>query len=898
MSYYWLSKIVNAMPRKHPYPEHMAYVREIAADGMVLLKNENNTLPMKCGKVALFGAGAIDTVFCGTGSGYAFAPYVVNCYEGLKNAGFQITSEKWIKRFVKTSKIANKKDKSLTFLDAVWGGMHVLIDDIPISDVELMGAKEADTAIYVIRRNAGEGGDRKLEKGDYYLSDQEKENISKIAEHFAHVIVVLNTCVIDMSFLQEISNIDAVLLMSISGNESGNTLADVLTGKSAPTGRLADTWAKQYSDYPASATYASNDGNSLQEDYTEDIYVGYRYFDSFEIEPMFPFGYGLGYGKFKLSVVAVEAGWKEICLNVKVENIGSKADREVIQLYVSAPNGKLNKPWQELRGFAKTKMLNPGDKEVVTIRVATEMLASYDMENAVFVMEAGEYTIRIGDHSRHTMPVAVIQVDATAEVRKVENRLALDHPMDIIQPKDIINPPVEYGAKKYYQHTEFIEQDMIEIRLCAEECVCIQGYTPWYRRTDEQHAAIVKDDTATLTDVKEGKVSLESFVASLPDEVLFRLVAGASNETPYPVPTRNPKNTKQIKAPTSSGSTTKQYVETLGIPEWLLTDGPAGLHISNIGTTCNPSGMALAQTWDQEICKNIGYRIARELEACKYSVILGPGMNIHRDPLCGRNFEYFSEDPFVSGKIAAAYTHGVQEIPGAAVSIKHFACNNQETDRFKQNDTVTERALREIYLRGFEICIREANPKTVMSSYNCINGIHTSSNGELIIDILRDEWGFKGLVMTDWGTESRKSLDLNAGNNLIMGGYRSDYLKASYEGAEPVFEKDGYVKTEVFNVYGGFVKEKVEHWNTFVPEKDGKDQISVSVAVGMKLNEKVLELEKEGIAKISKNSDGSCTITYSGTREGKTLSRKVLEENVCVVLEQIMDSISYRCTFQ
>ena len=898
MGYYWLTQLLNAKPHKHPFPEHMTYVRKIAADGMVLLKNENNTLPLKPGKVALFGAGAVDTVFCGTGSGYAFAPYTINCYEGLKNAGFQITSEKWLKRFMKASKQANQKDKTLNFLDAVWGGMRILIDDLPITNEELTAAKESDTAIYVIRRNAGEGGDRKLEKGDYYLSDQEMNNLKTIAKHFAHTIVVLNTCVIDTNFLLDIPGIDAVLLMSISGNESGNSLADVLTGKSAPTGRLADTWARQYADYPASATFASNDGNSLQEDYNEDIFVGYRYFDSMGIEPMFPFGYGLGYGQFNLSAVSVDVNWKEVSIKVAVENIGSHSDREVVQLYVSAPSGKLVQPWQELRGFAKTKLLDPGEKEIVTITIPTETLASYDMDTAAFVMEAGKYILRIGDHSRHTIPVANILVDETAAIRKVESRLALDRELTLVQPKAEIKAPVDYGAKNYYRHTKLVPSDIPEIGLTAKDCICVQGYNPWYRRTDEQHAAIVKDETATLLDVKAGKVSLESFVASLPEEVLYRLVAGASSETPYPVPSRNPGKVTDFKAPTSSGSTTKQYLKTLGIPQWMLTDGPAGLHISSSGATCNPVGMALAQTWDLEVCRKIGLGIGKELEACNYSVILGPGMNIHRDPLCGRNFEYFSEDPLVSGKIAAAYTIGVQEIPGTAVSIKHFACNNQETDRFKQNSTVTERALREIYLRGFEICVREAEPKTIMSSYNCINGIHTSSNPELLIDILRDEWGFHGLVMTDWGTESRKNLDLNAGNNLIMGGYRSDYLKAAYEGIAPVFDKDGYVKVDVFNVYGGFVKERVEQWNAFVPSKDGADRISTTVASGVKLNDRVLEMEKAGIAQITRNSDGSYTVTYRGTSEGKTLSRKVLEQNACVVLEQILDSVSYRLSFQ
>ena len=349
-------------------------------------------------------------------------------------------------------------------------------------------------------------------------------------------------------------------------------------------------------------------------------------------------------------------------------------------------------------------------------------------------------------------------------------------------------------------------------------------------------------------------------------------------------------------------------VSRLDLPAIILTDGPHGLRLrkaedksAGLGetelSTCFPAACTTASSWNKELLYKMGRAMGEECRHYGVNLILGPAVNIKRNPLCGRNFEYFSEDPLIAGTMGTALTRGIEDM-GVGTSVKHFACNNQETDRFKQNSTVTERALREIYLRGFEICVREAAPKTIMSSYNCINGIHTSSNPELLIDILRDEWDFHGLVMTDWGTESRKNLDLNAGNNLIMGGYRSDYLKAAYEGIAPVFDKDGYVKVDVFNVYGGFVKERVEQWNSFVPSKDGADRISTTAASGVKLNDRVLEMEKAGIAQITRNSEGSHTVTYRGTSEGKTLSRKVLEQNACVVLEQILDSVSYRLSFQ
>ncbi|MBR0419913.1 MAG: glycoside hydrolase family 3 C-terminal domain-containing protein [Erysipelotrichaceae bacterium] len=892
---YWIAKVANIKPKKALYPEHMEYVRKNAAEGMVLLKNGNDILPLKQNSVALFGAGSVDTVFCGSGSGYANAPYTVNCYEGLKNTGFSITSEEWIRRFKKESEKANRKDKTLGLLDVVWGGGKVYVDDLLITDDELNKARETDTVIYVIRRNAGEGADRKLEKGDYYLTDNEAKNLDTVCKNFRNVILVLNTFVIDTKFITERKDIDAVLLMSYNGNEEGNTLADILTGKSVPTGRLADSWAVDYEDNPASATFGSNDGNPFQKDYNEDIYVGYRYFDSFNIKPMIPFGYGLGYGRFEMKCLSVKADWNTAELQVNVKNVGDHPDKEVVQVYVSAPQGKLNKPWQELKGFKKTALLKPGEQETIDISIPMESLASYDSETAAFIMEEGDYVLRVGDHSRHTVEAGVIHVKGTGELRKVVSRLAPDHPLETLTATEMTEP-VDYGFKEYYDHTEIVKNEVFEAELNSKDCVTANGYNPWYTRTDQQHASIIKAENSTFGDVVAGKVSLESFVASLPEEVLFRLVAGDASESPYPVTSRNPGKLKEVKAPKSSGATTKQYLKTLGIPQWTMTDGPAGLHIMG-GVTCNPVGMALAQSWNTEFCQNIGAGIGRELKALNTSVILGPGMNIHRDPLCGRNFEYFSEDPLVSGKMAAAYTIGVQETDGTAVAIKHFAGNNQETERFKQNDTVSERALREIYLKGFEICIREADPKTVMTSYNLINGKHTSSNKELVTDILRDEWNFKGLVMTDWGTLSDKDLDLNAGNNLIMGGYRSDYLKAAYEGSEPEFEKNGYVKTRTFKLYGGLFKEEYEQWNSFRLDKEGKDTVSVTVTSGEKLNEKVLKAVEKGCAEIIENDDRSTTVVYKGTRKGKSISRKVLEQNACVVLEQIKDSLSCKLTY-
>lgn len=872
-------------PSRHPYPQHMQEARAIAAEGMVLLKNENHALPLTGKKAALFGPGAADTVSCGTGSGFVFAPYSVTVEQGLTNAGIQITSHSWLARFQKQSRQTNKKDKTLNLLDRMWSGMRVLIDDLPITESELREALQAETAIYVLRRNAGEGGDRKKEKGDFLLSDQERENLTLLGKHFAHTVVVLNSCVIDAAFIEEIPGLDALVLMGLGGCEGGNALADVLTGRVCPSGRLSDTWARRYEDNPASATFAGNGGNALQQDYTEDIFVGYRYFDSCGVRPLFPFGYGLSYTQFQMKVLEADADWQRVTLTCRVTNVGSTAGREVVQLYLTAPEGRLTKPYQELKAYKKIGMLQPGESETVTLSLPTESLASYDEAQAAFVMEAGDYLLRVGRHSRDTQVAAVLRLDGDAVVRQLRNELQPDHPLKTLQA------PERKGVVAQNADWMTMAADgSIRLSLSAKECPTVDGMC---RSMESDHltakrmADVKPSPEATFPDVKAGKVSVEAFVASLEDEVLVRLVTGAANEKPYQTRSRMKQKLRAVKAPSSSGSTTGLFRDSLGIPAWLLTDGPAGLHLPGCGATCYPVGTMIAQTWDDASAQRMGDGIGKELAAYHYHVILGPGMNIHRDPLCGRSFEYFSEDPLLTGSMAAAVTRGVQSTPGTAVSLKHFACNNQETERLSQNSTVSERALREIYLKGFEICVREADPRTVMTSYNRLNGIHTSSSYPLLTEVLRGEWGFRGLVMTDWGTESVKAEDYHAGNDLVMGGYDTDILMAALKGTPPEFAEDGYIRVIETKVFGGFIRQKMERWNCFLPDAEGKDTVTVTVAAGQELSSEIAAMEQKGIAVVTKNPDGSKTVAYRGFNRGQYLDRADLQACACRVLEQL-----------
>lgn len=881
-----------------PYPEHLETTRKIATEGIVLLKNEDHVLPLKSKSIALFGAGAIDTISCGTGSGYISAPHVVTVEEGLKNAGFSITSEEWIGRFTEASIKANDEDTTLTPIDRFWSGKKILIDDIPVTDEDIKTAKDADTAIYVVRRNAGEDDDRKAEKGDYYLSDAEETNIRKIAQRFKNTVIVLNTCVIEAAFLYEIPGIKGAVLMGLAGNECGNALADILTGKCNPCGKLTDTWAWHYEDNPASSTFGRNDGNSLQEDYVEDIYVGYRYFDSFGIEPIFPFGYGLSYTTFDIDAKSFAADWNRISVNVEVTNTGKTAGREVVQLYVTSPEGELSKVFQELKTFGKTKLLEPGEKETLTLSFETELLASYDEKMAAFVMEEGDYYIRIGASSRQSKISNVLHVEGKAILRQVRNEVVADHEMKLMKAPsraELLNK-LSKESTLIALLNECQSKSEADIILKASECKTIDGAcktTESAQINKKRFEKVVPANNATLLDVKANKVSLDEFVASLEPEVLVRLVTGSANETPYETKSRLDREINPVDGPVSSGSTTDLFASSLAIPNWKMTDGPAGLHLSALGATCFPTDIVMAQTWNPEMGILMGTGIGREMDYYNQGVILGPGMNIHRDPLCGRNFEYFSEDPIVSGKLAAAITKGVQSIPGASVSIKHFACNNQEAERFMTNSTVSERALREIYLKGFEICVREADPHTIMSSYNKINGIHTSSHYELLTEILRGEWGFKGLVMTDWGTKSEKAEDYHAGNDLVMGGYRTDALIAALTGKKAEFAEDGYVATKEFSVYGGFITETVEYWNSFRPYADGENSISVKVEAATELNSKIMEKVQAGEAKVDVLEDGSKIVTYFGKDRGQFLDINDLRACAANVLEQIMDSISF-----
>ena len=876
-------KIVGSLPVK----ENANVALRAAEEGIVLLKNDG-VLPLGPVRAALFGAGSRDTAFCGTGSGYAFSPYTVSVYQGLKNAGFTITSDLWLNNYDKKRKEIEKNDKDLSFLDKRFSGITTYFDVDRISKEELSACRDSDVAFYVIKRNAGEAKDREAIKGDYFLSDNEKENITLLSENFNKVIVILNTCVIDCSWLKENEKISALILLGQAGLEAGNALANIITGKVSPSGRLTDTFALKYEDYPASKTFSANDGNTLQEDYIEDIYVGYRYFDSKKLDVVYPFGYGLSYTEFEYRNIETKADWEKIEVSLNVCNIGKRASKEVVQLYVSAPSGKLKKPYQELKTYAKTALIQAGESERLTLCFDTKDLSSYDEESSSWIMEKGKYLLRLGRDSRNTKVIGAIRLDETAVTEKLSKQFELDRELDLLELESF--------------DTSDYEGEVLELK--KKDCVTIDGaskiertlpvyttgnYAPAESRYDfkwktkEEVNTVREIDNATLLDVVDRKITMEEFVASLPDEVLVRLVAGDGQESKIDIAPRLPKGALRSNYNGStSGKTTDMFCETLGIPACSLADGPAGLHLMGTPSTTFPCGMVLAQTFNEELAYEVGDAYGKEMEAYDIGLCLGPGMNIHRDPLCGRNFEYYSEDPLISGLNAAAFVNGLQKNhPGYGTSIKHFCCNSQENDRPNSNASVSERALREIYLKGFEIAVKKSQPLTVMSSYNLLNGIHTSSRYDLLTDVLRGEWGFKGFVMTDWDGASDRICDLQAGNDILMGGYSPDLLMAGVGSVPPQFEEDGTVSQKEVSMYG-YMKKKADCYNSFVPDKDG--DTSIVVEYKGEVNEKLKELQKQGLVEINEEEN---KVIYKGYDHSHSLKRSVLQRNVMRILNYL-----------
>lgn len=708
--------------------EHRAMARRAAAAGIVLLKNDG-VLPMQPGKIALYGPGSRMTVKGGAGSGDVHERYSVSIEQGLQNAGFTFPNTLWMDRFEAKYK-ADVAEWKAGVEESIRGygpirtmQMFIKIGEqpmpyptcAPIQGDEL--TDETDTAIYVLSRQAGEGYDRRVEKGDYLFSDVEKESLKKLSAHYKKLILVLNCgSVIDLSILDE-TRIDAVLFYGQAGTEGGNALADILTGKDCPSGRLTDTWAVRYEDYPAADTFGHRNGDLENEEYREGIYVGYRWFEKNGIRPRYPFGYGLSYTTFSKKVSTVS----DRAAVVTVQNTGNMAGRETVLLFVQKPDGKIDHEKRCLVAFAKTGNLAPGENETITVSFDLEQIAIFDEEKHAFLLEAGSYILYMGNEPCGNFSLSEERVYPITRVKHEE---------------------------MHSRHVSKVFASLTD----REKCLLVTGGGYPLRAYNQVMGAAGRTCTSLL---KKGvpNIVLSDGPAGL--NVVPKVAIQKSGLPGYPDGLPEDWRWGWLK---NTEGFLKRFMGK-GIPVYRYM-------------TAWPSETVLAQSFDTELMEEVGRSVGREMKEIGVSVWLAPGLNIHRNPLCGRNFEYYSEDPIVSGKMAAAVTRGVQSMGGVGVSIKHFCCNNQEDNRMRVSANVSERALREIYLRGFEIAIKEGKPWTVMSSYNRVNGKYVCNTEELLTNVLRDEWNFKGLVMSDWNATDQCSYAeaIHAGNDLIMPG--------------------------------------------------------------------------------------------------------------------------------
>lgn len=720
--------------------------RQAAAEGAVLLKNDN-VLPLKeSTTVSLFGRTYKDYFFVGYGSGGdVIRPYNIDIAEGIENC------DKLNLNYTLHNIYTEWREKN-PVSHGYWAHWPLRYWEMPLSDETVKNARaNSDVAVVTIGRSSGEDRDCDLENGSYFLHDEEIEMLDLVTSYFEKVVVLLNVGnIIDMSWVKHYGDkIGAVMYVWQGGMESGNAVADLLCGNVNPCGKLTDTIARNYYDYPSSAQFGSKKAN----EYTEDIFVGYRYFESFAKEKvLYPFGFGLSYTTFDIKCDKAEANGNGFDFEFTVTNTGDLAGKETVQLYLNKPCGKLGNPKRILVDFAKTDLIEPNGSQKVTMSVDMYQLTSYDdcgsTNNAsAYVTEKGEYDFYAGSNVRSTEKVFTYYQENTEVWEQLKQ---------VCAPKsDFLVWRAEEKHGNYFLSTKMVAKEKYDL------ATRILNNLP----ADIEQTG---DKGIKLQDVKDGKTTLDEFVAQLDNVELEAITRG------------DYKMNSPLGAKGNAGAYggVLESLREKGVKPIITTDGPSGIRILSCCSLL-PIGTLLACTFDTKLVEKLYSIVAKEMKEKGSDVLLAPGMNIHRNPLCGRNFEYFSEDPYVSGKMGAACVRGVQSLGGSACP-KHFACNNQELARTTNDSQVSERALREIYLKAFEICVKEAHPKNIMTSYNKINGVWSHYNYDTCVTVLRNEWGYEGNVMTDWWMHPSKSIEfpkmrdqayrIRSGVNLLMPG--------------------------------------------------------------------------------------------------------------------------------
>lgn len=708
--------------------------REIGSEGAVMLKNVNNVLPLSADRtVSVFGRVQKDYFYVGYGSGGDVnAPYKVNLIDGLRNnenitvnENLAEVYEKWIAK--------NPVN------DGIWGMWPMCYDEMPVtSELVNNAAKESDTAVIVFGRAAGEDRENTLTKGSFYLTDIESDLLDKVCNAFEKVVVLLDCgSIIDMSWAEKYGDkISSIIYIWQCGMESGNAAADILSGKTAPSGKLADTIARSYEDYPS----ANNFGDKNANVYYEDIFVGYRYFETFAKDKvLYPFGFGMGYTDFEVNVKSAEKVEDTVTVTVNVKNIGNKfAGKETAEVYLGAPQGVLGKAARVLTAYEKTDLLAPGAEQELALSFNVNDFASYDDggvtgNKSAYVLEAGDYEVFVGTDVRSAEKAYTFNIP---ELRVVMQCVQASAPAQAF--KRLEAKVDENGKLKASENAVPVMEASLKNRI-------IENMPADIPQTG--------DKGIKLADVKNGKATMDEFVAQLSFDELEAISRGD-----YIM--NSPLGAKGNAG--AFGGVLPSLREK-GVPAMITTDGPSGIRLSAYCSLL-PNGAVLACSCNKKLITELYAELGKEMKSRGSDVLLAPGMNIHRNPLCGRNFEYFSEDPFVSGVTASCVVKGIQS-QGVSACPKHFACNNQETNRIHNDSKVSERALREIYLKGFEICVKTSAPKNIMSSYNKINGVWSHYNYDLCTTILRGEWGYEGNVMTDWWMRASESPEFKGTKN-------------------------------------------------------------------------------------------------------------------------------------
>ena len=695
-------------------PEISRVARQVAADGIVLLKNENWTLPIRCtDRVAVFGRCAVDYFTVGYGSGGdVIAPYRSTLMDGLREHAVPLcqTLAETYREWCTDPK--NVPDEGF------WGHWPMSHPEMPLKQQMVeAAAAESDLALVVIGRAAGESRENVLKKGSYYLTDREMSMLRMVTASFRRVAVIMDCGnVIDMGWTEQFGDrIGAIVYAWQGGMESGYALADLLTGTVNPSGRLTDTIARNYTDYPSSGHF----GGRKYNEYAEDIYVGYRYFETFAPEKvLYPFGYGLSYSSFSIDS-CVDRFDNHIKVTASVINTGTFPGKQVVQTYLECPCGLLGKPSKVLTCFAKSRLLQPGEEQTLNMEFELADFASFDDDGRTgypncYLLEAGIYHVCVGTDPRNSG-------------RKLSFEITHVHVVERLTERSAVRPGT--GFLRMHNSDGVLSWEPVAEAKKDLRNEILRSLPPELLRRGEQYE---------FQDVLNGSCTIESFVSQLSDLELDEISRGAGK--------MNYREGALGNAGAFGGVTAS--LKARGIPPVITTDGPSGIRLKN---TCSllPCGTALASTFDPDAVCHLYELLGKEMAIRGSDMLLAPGVNIHRDPLCGRNFEYFSEDPLLTGKIGAAVVRGIQK-NGSAACPKHFACNNQETNRQHHDSRLSQRALREIYLKGFRMIVKEARPMCIMTSYNQINGVWGHYHYDLVMGILRKEWGYDGLVITDW----------------------------------------------------------------------------------------------------------------------------------------------------